>query len=520
MTMRGFSATKRWPIVDEHMWNLVPQGNFTYAIVNAKNNMRVLAQSGMAWEQGFFATDSGPIYEDQKWRLELQEDGSYGIINARSGRKILARSGGDEGIGFAAIRSDGPIRDEERWWLINQERDETGKGLLQLETALRKNTKIEAAFKAKVGEILLLTSQLRRAQAKLTQHTTASQSETTRLTQQIRVERQVNLKLSEQIVAKQNETHQALSDLQFEKDAKAQLAGKVHIALRKIHALNSEMQAERSARDDLVEELEARSAVLACLWHSPTDDPVLHTCKLVLLSMAVVVVSILLPCLMQRLRAARGRAATLVVELGTARAANGYLVDENAKKELKIAELEQNLDCLAVSDDLLAIPPGELGFDFAFQVFNIDDDSTTTRFIKIQCPGVAHEDVEVQLIFNGCDVTIARQASRGVEAITWRRQFQFKVSEGLFEFKEDQMQLEHGFLHLVFKAYTFQSRVIRFPKHFSLDSTDKDLCWEFEPEEVAPCEESPIDCMLRKPGSHIDTDSTASTPRMRLYSGL
>ena len=59
------------------------------------------------------------------------------------------------------------------------------------------------------------------------------------------------------------------------------------------------------------------------------------------------------------------------------------------------------------------------------------------RLIKIQCPGVKHADVEIELVFNGCEVIIRRQASRGVIGSTWTRRFQFKPSDGLFEFRED-----------------------------------------------------------------------------------
>merc|ERR1711865_522302 len=133
----------------------------------------------------------------------------------------------------------------------------------------------------------------------------------------------------------------------------------------------------------------------------------------------------------------------------------------------------------------LAVAVGieELGFDFACQVFSKNCDQSGTRLVKIQCPGVAHEDVEVQVIFNGCNVLIRRKASQGVKAVTWRRRFEFQPSEGLFEFMSDQMQLECGFLHLVFKDNAFQNRVVRFPQHFNLDSTDNDLRWECEEDE-------------------------------------
>jgi len=475
--------------------------------------MRILAQGGMDWDQGFFAVDNGPIYEDQKWRLQLQEDGSYAIVNMRSGRRVLARSGSDGGTGFAAIRSDGPIREEERWWLINQERDEGGKWLLELDAAMSKNARLGEQFKVKVGEALSLTSELKSAHVKFNQVLATHQSEAEQLTQRVLVEKRVNMKLAEQVVATRNETLLIRSDLQMEKDAKARLVEERDTALGKLHAVNLQMQVEKSAKEVLMEEVEAKKGVLGCLWRFPMDDPVLHTCKLVLLTVALVFISIFLPYLRHRLQAAHCRATTLAAELSTARAAKGHLAEENAKKQARIAELEHSLERLEAP----ANPHVDLGFDFAYRVFNMELDQSTMRFIKIQCPGVAHEDIEVQLIFNGCEVTIARKASQGVEAITWRRQFYWKPSEGLFEFKEDQMQLEHGFLHLVFKAYTYQTRVIRFPQHFNLDSGDNDGCWDFEADENEDALNEfwgeTTDLTLMKPDSYIDTESTASTRR-------
>jgi len=188
------------------------------------------------------------------------------------------------------------------------------------------------------------------------------------------------------------------------------------------------------------------------------------------LAFAVIAISMVLPCVRHRLRAAHSKAAILTAELENVHSSKVHLEDDNIKKQAIIVKLEQDLDRLEDPP----YPAGDLGHDFAFQVFHTDQDQSTMRLIKVQCPGVAHEDIEVQLIFNGCEVTISRKASQGVGATTWRRRFYFKPSEGLFEFKEDQMQLEHGFLHLVFAAYTFQSRFIRFPRHFALDSIDED----------------------------------------------
>lgn len=233
------------------------------------------------------------------------------------------------------------------------------------------------------------------------------------------------------------------------------------------------------------------------------------------LALAVVATSVFLPYLGHRLQAARGKASHLASELQIVRAAAEQFVEDSEQKRARIAELEQPcFDCCQDPADFA----GELGYDFAWKIFNVEQDQATMRFVKIQCPGVCHEDIEVQLIYNGCEVTIRRKASRGVEATTWRKQFSWQPSEGLFEFKEDQMQVEQGFLHLVFKAFNFQSRVIRFPQHFSIDSSDNDMLWEYSAEEAAQLDESSTDLAPMKPDSYLDTESTASTPRKQVCS--
>lgn len=150
------------------------------------------------------------------------------------------------------------------------------------------------------------------------------------------------------------------------------------------------------------------------------------------------------------------------------------------RKQLRIDALEiefrEELNGMVRIGDAAA---GDLGFDFGFRILDREVGQETVRLIKIQCPGVEHADVEVELIFNGCVVSLRRRASCGVEAATWRRRFQFRPSDGLFELKEDQMSLERGYLQLFFRAYRFQSRVIRFPQHFSLADSDSDQHWDY-----------------------------------------
>jgi len=145
-------------------------------------------------------------------------------------------------------------------------------------------------------------------------------------------------------------------------------------------------------------------------------------------------------------------------------------------------ELQQELQTEV--GDMVAVgqAAGELGQDFNFHIFDTQLDQEVVRLVKIQCPGVDHADVEAELIFNGCNVRVRRRASEGVEGVTWVKRFQFRPSDGLFEFKEEQMRLEHGYLYLVFRAYSFEKRIIRFPRHFSLASSDADQAWDYSAE--------------------------------------
>merc|ERR1719482_2344884 len=77
-----------------------------------------------------------------------------------------------------------------------------------------------------------------------------------------------------------------------------------------------------------------------------------------------------------------------------------------------------------------------LGTDFTYHIHDEQVEDGILRSIKIQCPGVRHNEISIEIVFNGCVVTINRQASRGVVAAEWVQKFQFRPSQGLFEFKE------------------------------------------------------------------------------------
>lgn len=430
----GFFAIDHGPIYEDQMWVLAPLENQSHAIVNIHNGMRILAKSGFDMQNEFFTIKDGPIYQDQRWRLISQADGSYTIVNAKSDRRILARSG-DLGwvSGFGAIAQTEPISEDQMWWLINQERDETGRLLQELQEE-----------KGKSSEAVRLTLELQSfAQASGIVPGTACGVAVPCQPQ----EREVD-------------------------DGSAMLLVGVAVTL-----------------------LATLAAITAFSYR-------------------------------RLMRAEVNRNQRMAFDFQQERSKQTRLASELKDKQDRVAHLEQEF-CLELSSMAkVGGGVGDSGLDFGFHMLDTEVDRETARLIKIQCPGVEHNDVEVQLIFNGCDVTIQRRASCGVEATTWKKRFQFRPADGLFEFKEDQMQLEHGFLHIVFRAYRFQSRVIRFPKHFPLATTDSDKWWEY-PEDGAVCpgsgrprprkgkvtalKVSPDMLSVGKAASHIDTESTAST---------
>lgn len=94
-----------------------------------------------------------------------------------------------------------------------------------------------------------------------------------------------------------------------------------------------------------------------------------------------------------------------------------------------------------------------------------------TRYVKIQCPGVGHRDIEIEIVANGVVVKIMRRKSPGMCELSWTKKFQFSTAEGNFEFKEEEVRLELGILLLPFQSYTPRPRVFRLPQHRHHDFT-------------------------------------------------
>lgn len=141
-------------------------------------------------------------------------------------------------------------------------------------------------------------------------------------------------------------------------------------------------------------------------------------------------------------------------------------------RHASIIDAEQSSDTVRTGDrDCSDV----LDTDFSFCVFDERVGQETLRYVKIKCPGVEHNDIVVDVIGNGCVVTIDRKPSQGVDAAEWVRNFTFSISDGLFNLRDDQVRLDGGFLTLAFRAV--RSRIFRFPRHFDMSATDDGDAW-------------------------------------------
>merc|ERR1719189_2377478 len=107
------------------------------------------------------------------------------------------------------------------------------------------------------------------------------------------------------------------------------------------------------------------------------------------------------------------------------------------------------------------------------------------RSIKIECPALCKRDVVVDLICNGCVVTISTQAPDFHEAASWAKQFQFPLSEGIFDYVEDHAVLDQDVLQLAFRARPLQNRTLRFQQGLAATSATHEDTPAAEVEEAA-----------------------------------
>mmetsp|Transcript_46104 Transcript_46104/g.103672 ORF Transcript_46104/g.103672 Transcript_46104/m.103672 type:complete len:277 (-) Transcript_46104:97-927(-) len=122
-------------------------------------------------------------------------------------------------------------------------------------------------------------------------------------------------------------------------------------------------------------------------------------------------------------------------------------------------------DHLEIGDILHDGPVGRLGHDFDLCVHDELEEGEIRRVVKIQCTGVIPENVTAELTPNGCIVRITRSSSPGLDPANWAKRIQFPLADYVFEFKEDEMQLDGGILQLVFQACRPRTRVARPQQH-------------------------------------------------------
>lgn len=537
------------PIYNDQMWLFSPQGNQSFAIINAANGMRVVAQSTANGEHGFFAISHGPIYQDQRWWLLPQSDGSYVFENVKSGRRIVSHTAGPEDLRFAAVASSAPALAEDMWWIINQERDDTAKFIADLDRERDKvATLVEEIATAKNTSTQLL-EQLQKVLQE--QHTLSGEAQTCRHEMAMRVsdleaKRSSNLELTRHLEQHKNDLLRLRNELSSEKHERARLVAEAasdqhlqHRLARELEVsdfeknrLSSDLKKVEDAKMKLIKEVSTMQSQVKKLSQrlgAATRSDFDSLSKKVQVALLEHVVLSLKRGGSTEMLATLAFAVVLALVVSCVRQHIGLLTEVRGKQK-RINILEQELH--AEFGDMVCVGDfdGGLGTDFGFRVFNTDINQEAVRLIKVQCPGVKHADVEIELIFNGCEVTIRRQASRGVASVMWKKRFQFKPSDGLFEFREEQMLLEDGFLQLVFRSCAFQNRLVLFPRHFSLADTDTDACWDYAADgdadqgdeaeawwhdmqgsAVSPSTQP----MLGKPNSlvDVDTESTASTTR-------
>eukprot|EP00439_Symbiodinium_sp_Y106_P049854 s714_g6.t1 len=138
--------------------------------------------------------------------------------------------------------------------------------------------------------------------------------------------------------------------------------------------------------------------------------------------------------------------------------------------------------------------------EFHHQTVHVQVNGVPGRLVRVCCPGVHHQDIEVKLLPNGCHIALSRPAMRGLKEARWEKTLQFDFREGFFEFVEDQMQLELGYLTLLFRETHYQDRTIRFAQHFSMDAFDHELLWD-SPGSPVPKGTSPAKGHGDEPGS-------------------
>jgi hypothetical protein len=481
------------------------QGEDKHCIVNAANGLRMVAKSDADGDTEFFVIQGGPIYQDQKWLLELQDDGSYIMLNAKSKRKIAVVYDAQGRPRLVAFAESWPAQPTHAWWIINQERSDAVDFVAELRKLRSENAALDHRAETLKGEAILLHEELQIMEANASgclerydsfianaseslARLSWSEAMATDLKSRLDACTNNSHALSIQLHEKKMTMMQIATERRKKDDEASALRRDFDAALAQCAQADLDREAAKRGHEKLLREIDA---VKRWIELSVVKFPGCRNAPLFVGLGGVLVAAFVLSCSNGRLRQ-------------VAKAANQQV----AKQQMVIENLQDDLerDCIVQTGDVV----GELGVDFSFQVLRRSVDQETERIIQIQCPGVMHSDVVVNLVFNGCEVTIHRVPSCGRKSMTWKKRFRFRTSEGLFEFKEDHMQLERGILQLVFRAYAFRNRLIRFPCHFNLAATDANQDMEYP--DYDSLSQSYEGISWLEP-ANLDTESTASTMR-------
>jgi len=183
--------------------------------------------------------------------------------------------------------------------------------------------------------------------------------------------------------------------------------------------------------------------------------------------------------------------------LNTERSKVARLEQELQMRQGHVMQLEQEMmkaeDMAGVTDTV-----------FPFTVQDEDSAQDRVRLVKIHCPSASQGDIQVEIIRNGCVVTIQRSDISPEES--WSKRFQFRDSEGTYEFKEDQAMLENGYLQLAFRVYAPQRRSFRLPAPVALPSFEARELPQTLPlafEEATTAQQAPPDT-----GAQVSLDSS------------
>jgi len=256
----------------------------------------------------------------------------------------------------------------------------------------------------------------------------------------------------------------------------ASLESELHAERHRVLALQSELQDARQSVARLTLDMQAEEA--GRNGAAPARDSARFTIGSILCTLSAII--------------AIRKAVHLIGKLASEHRTFKQLSFDVERERGKVARLEEELRIelgnMMRAEEMICEP----GSEFAFCVYDTEVGGSTARLIDVQCPGVDYDDIAVDIIFNGCVVRISRKADHGVAAAAWEKRFQFRLSEGLFEFKDDQAQLEKGILSLLFRPHTFEGRAFRFPAHFSLAATDRDESWIYPPSTPAGGTPTPI----------------------------